>query len=189
MSRHVQAAILAGLMFCAPTLLPAADAQEARESKAAFSGSVFPDGPGRDLVAVTCTQCHSPQPFIQLRMNEHGWRNQVYNMILRGAQVGPDQIEPVVKYLSTAFGPGEPFPGQTPAKVTLAAGEGANLVEGGCQLCHGLDRVTATPRSHDQWQLIVNRMVFVGAPLDEAQKKTVVAYLSKHYAPKQLTAK
>ncbi len=182
MTRIVRAAVLAGLVFCVP--MATVTAQEAREGKAGFAASVFPDGPDRELVAVNCTQCHSPQPIVQLRMNAQGWRNQVYNMILRGAQIGPGQIEPVVTYLSTVFGPGQPFPGQTLPQVTLAAGEGSNLVEGGCQLCHGLDRVTATPRSHDQWQLIVNRMAFVGAPLDEDQKKTVVAYLSAHYAPK-----
>jgi mono/diheme cytochrome c family protein len=70
--------------------------------------------------------------------------------------------------------------------VTLAEGAGKNLVEGGCQLCHGLDRVTATPRSHEQWQLIVNRMVFVGSPLEQNQIGEVVSYLSTHYgAPKQ----
>ena len=45
----------------------------------------FPDGPGKEIVSVACTQCHGPSVFMQLRMGDVAWRNQIYDMILRGA--------------------------------------------------------------------------------------------------------
>ena len=37
----------------------------------------FPNGAGRDIIAVACTQCHRAGPITQLRMGEAGWRRQV----------------------------------------------------------------------------------------------------------------
>src|ERR1700753_382583 len=89
---------------------------------AAQQSNPFPPGPGRDIVATACTQCHRAGPIIQLRMGEAGWRRQVYNMVLRGAQIGPDDMDDAVRYLATNFGPGAPIPGSAPAHVTLPDG-------------------------------------------------------------------
>ena len=150
----------------------------------AQQASPFPDGPGRELVSVACTQCHQAQPFTQLRMSEQGWRRQVENMILRGAQVGPDDLDKVAAYLAASYGPGVPFPNQPTAMVKLADGPAANLVEGGCGLCHGLDRVVAANRPGEQWDKIVHRMVEIGAPLDGDQTSQVVGYLQANYSGK-----
>ena len=149
----------------------------------AQQSDAFPAGPNRDVVAVVCTQCHTAGPIVQLRMGEQGWRRQVQNMILRGAQVGPNDIDAVSSYLADTFGPGVPFPNQTTADVHLAAGSGANVVEGGCALCHGLDRVVDTRRPVAQWPSIVHRMVEIGAPLDQEQTDQVIKYLQVNYAP------
>lgn len=150
--------------------------------------SPFPDGPGKEIVSVACTQCHGPNVFTQLRMGENAWRAQIYDMILRGAQIGPNDIDTAAKYMATSYGPGVPFPGQQPVKVTLADGQGKELVEGGCALCHGLDRVVDTKRTKDQWQTIVNRMIFLGAPVSGDQATTVVNYLASNYSPVAQTA-
>ena len=141
----------------------------------------LPEGPGRNIVAVACTQCHGPQPFTQLRMNESGWRSQVENMVLRGAMVAPSELDVVTKYLATAYGPGVPRPNSPDQKVELAAGPGANLVEGACAICHGLNVVVAANRPGNQWQAMVNRMVQMGAQLDGETSKEIVAYLQKNY--------
>jgi mono/diheme cytochrome c family protein len=154
----------------------------------AQGGSPFPDGPGKEIVSVACTQCHGPNVFTQLRMGEKAWRAQIYDMTLRGAQITPDDIDTAAKYMAKSYGPGVPFPGPPPAKVTLADGQGKELVEGGCALCHGLDRVADTKRTKEQWQLIVNRMVFFGAPISGDQVTTVVDYLATNYSPQPQTA-
>lgn len=154
----------------------------------AQGGSPFPDGPGKEIVSVACTQCHGPSVFIQLRMGENAWRAQIYDMILRGAQITPDDIDTAAKYMAKSYGPGVPFPGQQPVKVTLADGQGKELIEGGCALCHGLDRVTDTKRTKEQWQLIVNRMMFFGSPITQDQEATVVDYLATNYGATQTAA-
>jgi mono/diheme cytochrome c family protein len=141
----------------------------------------LPEGPGNKIVAVACTQCHGPQPFVQLRMGESGWRSQVENMVLRGAMIAPSELEVVTNYLATAFGPGVPRPNIPDQKVELAAGPGAHLVEGACTLCHGLNVVVATNRPGDQWRAIINRMTQMGAQLDADSSKEIIAYLQKNY--------
>jgi mono/diheme cytochrome c family protein len=122
-------------------------------------------------------------------MNEAGWRNQIYDMVLRGAQIGPNDIDAATKYLATSFGPGVPFPNQQPVDVKLPDGAGKELVEGGCALCHGVDRVAATNRSKDQWEKIVNRMVFYGSPISGDQVTSIVTYLDQNFGVKQTAAK
>jgi hypothetical protein len=42
----------------------------------------------------------------RLPMNDVGWRRATFNMILRGAQIGPNDFEAAVNYLTANFGPG-----------------------------------------------------------------------------------
>jgi cytochrome c5 len=145
----------------------------------------FPDHPGKEIVSVACTQCHGPNVFTQLRMGDKAWRAQIYDMVLRGAQIGPDDIDAAVKYMVASYGPGVPFAGQQPVQVSLADGSAKPLVEGGCALCHGLDRVVAAKRSKGEWQNIVSRMIYFGAPLSGDQVSSVVDYLGANYSPPQ----
>ena len=155
----------------------------------AQKASPFPDGPGREIVSVACTQCHTAGPIVQLRMDEQGWRRQVYNMVLRGAQIGPNDIDAASAYLAASFGPGVPFPNQAPVHVTLPNGTGSTLVQGGCGLFHGVDRVVAPNRSGREWDAIVNRMVAIGAPLTPDQVGTVAGYLKANYGLVQTAGK
>jgi mono/diheme cytochrome c family protein len=164
----------------ARTLLIAGAALASVEAKAQ-KASPFPDGPGKEIVAQACTQCHQAGPIVRLRMNEKGWRRQIYNMVLRGAQIGPDDIDAATAYLAAHFGPGVPVADQPSAEVHLPQGPGADLVTGACATCHGLDRVTATNRPGKQWEPIVERMIEIGAPLDEKQASEILAYLETNY--------
>jgi hypothetical protein len=114
-------------------------------------------------------------------MGEAAWRQRVYNMILRGAQIGPSDIDDVVKYLATNFGPGVPIPGLATPSVTLPNGVGADLVAGACGICHGLDRVVAVARPGRQWEAMVHRMVAIGAPIDADQARQIISYLKTNY--------
>jgi mono/diheme cytochrome c family protein len=168
MRRYILAAAFAALVVAAP-----ARAQQP---------TALPEGAGRDVVAAACSQCHGLNAITQLRQGELAWRHQVYDMILRGAQVAPGELDVAVKYLATSFGPGVPFPGPPAAAVALPDGAGKELVEGGCALCHGLDRVVAAKRRKGEWNGIVARMVYLGAPLEQDQAKTVAAYLGAKFA-------
>ncbi|MBV8743765.1 MAG: hypothetical protein JO134_01845, partial [Xanthobacteraceae bacterium] len=59
---------------------------------------------------------------------------------------------------------------------------GKEVVEGGCGICHGLDRAVGTARSPGEWQAIVAKMVFLGAPLSADQQRAATDYLSSNFA-------
>ena len=140
----------------------------------------LPGGEGSDIVGVVCTQCHAPNAFTQLRQGPSAWRAQVHDMILRGAQVGPAEIEPVVKYLSTHFGPGI----NVPAAVlpgSLPEGAGRDLVEQNCGLCHAMDRIAGARRSSREWDAIMARMTVLGQPATGDEARRIKAYLNEHF--------
>jgi hypothetical protein len=100
--------------------------------------------------------------------------------VLRGAQVGPGDIDTVVNYLAINFGPGVNLPPPV-REVTLPDGPGKDLVEKNCVLCHGLDRVAAVKRSLVGWSDMLKRMEFYGAPVSGKDEQTITAYLESKF--------
>lgn len=139
-------------------------------------GNPLPPGEGRDIVAAACTQCHGPNAFAQLRQGPDAWRSLVYDMVLRGAQVQLSEIEPAVNYLATNFGPGIKVPPPM-VQVSLPDGEGKNLIERRCILCHGLDRAVGIKRAPAEWDSIMSRMIFLGMRVSSDEAKTMTSYL------------
>jgi cytochrome c5 len=140
----------------------------------------LPAGEGRDIIAVACTQCHTLAPLVGMRDGPGGWKRHVHNMVLRGAQLPQRDIDTVLAYLNTNFGPGQSMP---PAKpVTLAPGAGKELVETRCTLCHDLERVTAAKRNKGAWPGVVANMFdrFGLAAPDEAN--AIASYLAANYS-------
>jgi cytochrome c5 len=145
----------------------------------AQTAQALPSGEGRDIVAVACTQCHTLNPLTALRDGPIGWKRHVYNMVIRGAQLTPRDVDVVLQYLNTNFGPGQSLP---PAKpITLAPGAGKELVETRCALCHDLERVTAGKRQKREWPGVVANMFerFGLAAPDEAV--AISSYLAANY--------
>ena len=136
----------------------------------------LPPGEGRDIVAAACTQCHGPNAYTQLRQGPDAWRFLVYDMILRGAQVQPSEIRPVVDYLATNFGPGINVPPPV-VQISLPEGKGKDLVAQRCGLCHGLDRAAGTKRARAEWDAIMSRMIFLGTPVSGDEAKIITSYL------------
>ena len=144
----------------------------------------LPPGDGHDIVAVACTQCHGPNAFAQLREGPQAWRFMVHDMILRGAQVRPSEVDRVVNYLATNFGLGVNVPPPVIA-VSLPDGAGKDLVETRCgTLCHGLDRVAAARRAPAEWDAIMRQMIFLGAPVSGDDVKTITSYLNERFGKK-----
>jgi mono/diheme cytochrome c family protein len=145
----------------------------------AQTAPALPAGEGRDIVAVACTQCHTLNPLTALRDGPVGWKRHVYNMVIRGAQLSPRDVDTVLQYLNTNFGPGQSLP---PAKpIALAPGAGKELVETRCALCHDLERVTAAKRQKREWPGVVANMFDrfgLSAP-DEAS--AISSYLAANY--------
>ena len=168
------------LWACLAVLLAAGTPLHAQTAPA------LPQGDGRDLVAVACSQCHSLvavacsqchslAPLTAVRDGPAGWKRHVYKMVLRGAQLTPREAETVIAYLITHFGPGQPLAAAKP--ITLPGGAGKELVETRCAVCHDLERVTIVKRQKRDWETIVGNMYErwgVSAP-DEV--RTITTYL------------
>ncbi len=139
----------------------------------------LPPGDGRDLVAVACSQCHYLGTIAKIRDGAAGWRIYVSNMVLRGAQLTPAEVDKVVNYLAANLGPGINLPPQKP--VALPDGSGKQLVETRCALCHDLERVAAVKRKKQDWTPIVANMVAWGAPATADEAKTITDYLAANF--------
>jgi cytochrome c5 len=145
----------------------------------AQNANPLPAGDGRDLVAVACSQCHYLGTIAKIRDGAAGWRTYVNNMVLRGAQLTPAEIDKVVDYLGLNLGPGADLP---PAKpVTLPDGRGKELVETRCGLCHDLERVATVKRDKKAWPVIVNNMVAWGATATPDEATTMTDYLTTNF--------
>lgn len=160
---HARAFVLISLLALTTSV---AEAQQA---------STLPAGEGLDVVRTACTQCHGANPFTQLREGPDAWRRQVYDMILRGAQVQPADIDLVVNYLASHFGMA-PVSASASA-VTLPQAPGKAIIEQRCTLCHDLDRAVGTRRTTSEWDAIIGRMIALGAPMSATDARTVSAYL------------
>ena len=130
---------------------------------------------GRIAVTQVCVGCHGAGGGI-IRMLEvrrrsaDEWRETVYSMIGRGAQVFPDEIEPITAYLVASAGRGRP---QTSSP---AAGADAVFARR-CQQCHDLERATAKLASED-WTTVIERMIKLGATVTPAEQKILIEYLT-----------
>lgn len=179
--------LLAGLLFCVNGLL-----------HGQVTGSTdLPEGEGKELVAVACTQCHTLQPVLMLRDGLEGWKNMVQEMVLRGAQLLPEEADTVAQYLSKNFGPGR-SPMQTgvlPPQTALARGSGAesnqavslppgagkDLVQARCLICHDLGRVITVRRSRAEWERITENMIQRGPQATPEQIQTIISYLTAQF--------
>jgi uncharacterized protein GlcG (DUF336 family) len=63
----------------------------------------------------------------------------------------------------------------------LPDGPGKAELTGACGTCHGILTVTGQKRSPRQWDAILQQMTALGAKVDEAQGKAILAYLNSHY--------
>ena len=65
----------------------------------------LPEGPGKQIVENTCEECHGPDRIVNKAWEKDKWRVTVKDMIARGASLKPDEVNTLVDYLSTYFGP------------------------------------------------------------------------------------
>lgn len=155
----------------------------------------LPPGDGRELVAAVCTQCHALRPIVMKRDGVGGWRATVEEMVIRGAQLFPEEADTVIRYLAANFGPGpNPMPtgvlppgaavsssGAPASNVSLPAGPGKEIVEARCSICHDLGRVVASRRPREEWERITRNMIERGPQAPPDQLQTIVSYLAAQF--------
>ncbi|MGH9520318.1 MAG: hypothetical protein ACRD2D_11740 [Terriglobales bacterium] len=62
------------------------------------------DGPGKDLVADACTQCHTLDRVVRQHMDKSGWQGTVEDMETRGLDLSASDEAAIVGYLVAHFG-------------------------------------------------------------------------------------
>jgi mono/diheme cytochrome c family protein len=151
---------------------------------------------GMEAVGKACVQCHALRPVTLQRKTADQWRDTVYGMIGRGAQVKPDEIEPITSYLAAAFGPETPVQGsgggqaanrsQTspPSTGRLPEGSGRVVLTERCVTCHALDVIAKPRQSKEQWVETIRKMRTLGAVLSAEEEKVVTDYLAEHFGPR-----
>jgi quinoprotein glucose dehydrogenase len=97
------------LLACVPGSAPAQDH--------------LPDGQGKVTVQRICTQCHGSNVITGTRHTAEGWRRVVTDMVARGAQGSPAELNAVTEYLAAHFG--DTAPESTPEKPVTTAAEPA----------------------------------------------------------------
>ena len=67
----------------------------------------------------------------------------------------------------------------------LTPAPGSDVTQTQCQFCHSTDYIVMQPRGDaKQWDGVVTKMIKVfGAPLSEADAKTITEYLARAYGP------
>jgi virginiamycin B lyase len=70
--------------------------------------------------------------------------------------------------------------GKLPDKP-LPDGNGKATIEQACAGCHPLNMITNTGHTGEEWQLLLERMISVGAPVPPDQVSTVQEYLTKNF--------
>ena len=91
---------------------------------AAAQAQSFPDGPGNVETERMCKGCHPLENVIRARRTKDKWTEVVDNMVSRGAKGTDDEIELVIDYLSSHFGP------RDAAKVNVNKASPAELTAG-----------------------------------------------------------
>jgi mono/diheme cytochrome c family protein len=142
---------------------------------------------GRQVVAQTCATCHATLGrMLQVhKQTEAEWRATVYFMISRGAQIMPDEIEPVTSFLTATAGSHSQAGTQPSVRGRSGArdsgpqtpdGDGEAVLRRACQQCHTLETASTTPGS--DWGAVVARMMGYGARLSPADQQKLIEYLN-----------
>jgi hypothetical protein len=67
--------------------------------------SMLPESDGKQLVVELCGTCHNLQKVVTSRKTDKEWERSVYDMVSRGAQIFPEEVDQIVKYLAKSFPP------------------------------------------------------------------------------------
>ncbi len=127
-----------------------------------------PVDPGEKLVNTVCVSCHELRPIETTALDKEGWTKVVADMMDKGAEVKPDDVAVLVKYLAAAYGP-------------LPDGAGKPILLNICTQCHSLDRVKSRGSSRDGWDELLMHMLNEGAPLSDNEYPLLLNYLARNF--------
>lgn len=108
-ARAFSAAVCAMTLAATAAVTIAVEHPQGRRGQATDAfGAYLPPGEGQALVARGCVGCHDLGGVVRLRAAAPKWEALVLDMGARGAPIELDDVDPMVRYLSTVFGPNAP---------------------------------------------------------------------------------
>jgi cytochrome c5 len=143
----------------------------------------LPEGKGVELARDKCVVCHEADVIVAQRLSRQGWTREVEKMIRWGAQVSDAEKEILVDYFAARF---KPNSGPNSAASATAAGDepGRKIFEERCLLCHEADMTRQQRLSKQGWTREVEKMIRWGAQVSDAEKESLVDYLSGNFGPR-----
>ena len=143
---------------------------------------------GRQVVAQVCAACHTTiGRMVQVhKQTAEQWKDTVYFMISRGAQIMPDEVEPVTAFLAATAGSGPQTITRTSDRGLQGPGgsgqqtpeaDGGAILQRNCQQCHELAAASKKSGSED-WSAVITRMMTYGARLTLADQQKLIGYLN-----------
>ena len=75
---------------------------------------------------------------------------------------------------------------QNQSPPQLPDGDGKEVVQVACGVCHSINQVTNSGHSREDWSTVLHQMVNVGAPIPPDKFDTVLEYLVKNFPAKPL---
>ena len=135
----------------------------------------MPEGQGKQVVASICSGCHTLENVVTQRKSSEEWEEKVNEMISRGAQIFPEEIDNIVSYL------GEHYGGQVASATPQSAAE--ELFTNKCFQCHGEGMWSDLRQDRRGWEGTLFRMVGRGALWTEEEINTMADYLVETRGP------
>lgn len=144
-------------------------------------------GHGAAILQTQCLTCHGDDLIKQQRLSKVGWTKEVEKMVRWGADVKDADKESLVEYLTANY-PARPFSKEPPIAsaspvdaVLLARGK--TILEAKCMTCHHDDLIQQQRLSKTGWTKEVEKMMRWGVEISDAEKASLVEYLSSNFNP------
>jgi cytochrome c5 len=169
-------------VFIAAAGTPAVSAP--RQNATGFDAAIVDKG--KEVFGVACTGCHGANHVSIQRKTAEAWRKSIYTMIGRGAQILPDEIEPLAVFLTAEYGPSSPLP--TIRGSAAAAPQpmlpGGEIVIRSCGGCHAVNLIFGSRKSEAAWRTTIRNMRSIGARVGDAEEVALAAWLTRNLGPR-----
>ncbi len=145
----------------------------------------LPDGPARQVILRSCTECHGIDDYAYNSLDRAGWHSLVDAMVEKGAVIADGDRTILLDWLLTEFGPDStPFPREyvvVPVESELFANDAAanDYLGVTCGACHSLDRVETAQFNEARWKTVITDMRRRGATVAEENVDDLVAFLTR----------
>jgi len=170
------------LASCLALLLMAPRPGRAQEPMRAAEKVELPDGEGKTLVGVVCSQCHNIQPLFVYSGDDRQWEILVHEMVAFGAQVSPRERDTIMAYLKKSFS--SQRHGSGVGATPMPPGKGLEVLQSSCVSCHGMPLIANKRADSAQWQAILRRHTAEErVKLSAGQLQLLLAYLEENFGP------